>query len=96
MRNGPDGLSAGDIAEHLGLAPSSLSFHLSHLERAALIHSRREQRHIIYAADLAGMGRLLSFLTEDCCAGHPEICANIMPASTRAGPRTRAARTSPR
>ena len=78
VRHGPEGLSAGDIAESLSLAPSSLSFHLSHLERAGLIHSRRAQRRIIYAADLEAMGRLLAFLTADCCGGHPEICTNLI------------------
>ena len=96
VRNGPGGLSAGDIAESLSLAPSSLSFHLGHLERAELIRSRREQRHIIYAADLDGMGRLLAFLTEDCCGGHPEICASLMPAITKSAPRSRAAGRSSR
>jgi len=65
------------------LPPSSLSFHLGHLERAGLIASRRDQRHIIYKANLAGMRRLLSFLTEDCCNGHPEICADLIPARAR-------------
>jgi ArsR family transcriptional regulator, arsenate/arsenite/antimonite-responsive transcriptional repressor len=78
VRNEPNGLSAGAIAAHLALAPSSLSFHLSSLERTGLIQSRREQRRIIYAANLHGMGRLLSFLTEDCCAGNPEICASMI------------------
>lgn len=87
VANGPEGLSAGDIAASLSVAPSSLSFHLGHLERAGLIHSRRDQRRIIYAANLDGMGRLLAFLTEDCCGGHPEICANVMPAATIAGRR---------
>ncbi len=96
VRNLPDGLSAGDIAARLSLAPSSLSFHLGHLERAGLIRSRREQRHIIYAADMDGMGRLLSFLTEDCCGGHPEICASSIPATTKPGPRPRAPGRSPR
>ena len=89
VRNGPDGLSAGEIAASLALAPSSLSFHLSHLERAGLIHSRRAQRRIIYAADIETMGRLLTFLTEDCCDGHPEICANLIPAGARRGRRSR-------
>ncbi len=83
VRHSPEGLAAGDIAEHMQLAPSSLSFHLGHLERAGLIESRREQRRIIYTANLDSMRRLLSFLTEDCCQGHPEICAEMTPARRR-------------
>jgi ArsR family transcriptional regulator, arsenate/arsenite/antimonite-responsive transcriptional repressor len=48
----PEGLTAGDIAAHMQLPPSSLSFHLGHLERAVLITPRREQRHIL--AQLVG------------------------------------------
>jgi ArsR family transcriptional regulator len=100
VRNGRDGVSAGDIAAHLALAPSSLSFHLGHLERTGLIRSRREQRRIIYAADLDVMGGLLSFLTEDCCGGHPEICASLMPAvagvERRSTPSGRSSRSSSR
>ena len=83
VRHSPEGLAAGDIAAHMQLPPSSLSFHLGHLERAGLIASRREQRHIIYTANLAGMRGLLSFLTEDCCNGHPEICTELIPAHRR-------------
>lgn len=96
VRNGPEGLSAGDIADSLSLAPSSLSFHLSHLERAGLIHSRRVQRRIIYAADLEAMGRLLSFLTEDCCGGHPEICASLITGSAAGTRRASGLRRAPR
>ena len=96
VRNGPDGLSAGDIAAYLALAPSSLSFHLGHLERTGLIHSRRAQRRIIYAADLNAMGRLLSFLTEDCCGGHPEICSSLLPAVSGVGRRSAATGRSSR
>ena len=83
VRHSPEGLAAGDIAAHMQLPPSSLSFHLGSLERAGLIASRREQRHIIYTANLDGMRGLLSFLTEDCCDGHPEICADPSPARRR-------------
>ena len=83
MRHSPEGLAAGDIAAHMQLPPSSLSFHLGHLQRAGLIESRRKQRHIIYTANLGSMRRLLSFLTEDCCNGHPEICAELIPARRR-------------
>lgn len=83
VRHSPEGLAAGDIAAHMQLPPSSLSFHLASLERAGLIASRRVQRHIIYTADLGGMRGLLSFLTEDCCDGHPEVCAELIPPRQR-------------
>ncbi|HET9396977.1 MAG TPA: metalloregulator ArsR/SmtB family transcription factor, partial [Nitrospiraceae bacterium] len=50
FRQGPDGLSAGDIAERLTLAAPTLSFHLAHLHRAGLVNSRRDGNSIIYAA----------------------------------------------
>ena len=78
VRCGPEGMAAGDIAETLDMPPSSLSFHLSQMETAGLITRRREQRHIIYAADIQGIRALLHFLTEDCCNGSPEICGNLI------------------
>lgn len=77
IRTGPNGLSAGEIAQRLDTPPSSLSFHLSQLERAGLIRSRRESRRVIYAADIEGTRRLVSYLTEDCCEGRPEICGDL-------------------
>ena len=78
IRKGPGGMSAGDVAHRLGVPPSSLSFHLDRLERAGLIKSRRDRRRIIYAADIDGTRRVLTFLTEDCCDGHPEICGGLI------------------
>ncbi|MBI1329006.1 MAG: metalloregulator ArsR/SmtB family transcription factor [Alphaproteobacteria bacterium] len=71
---GPDGVSAGSIAEALGTPAPTLSFHLKELERAGLIAQRRAGRSLIYAARYDGMRALLSFLMKDCCAGRPEIC----------------------
>ena len=75
VRRGPSGLAAGEIAALLGLRPSTLSHHLAHLERAGLLRSWRRERQIFYAANVDGMRRLVSFLTEDCCQGHPELCS---------------------
>jgi DNA-binding transcriptional ArsR family regulator len=86
IRTGPDGLSAGEIAQRLETPPSSLSFHLSQLERSGLIRSRRESRHVIYAADIEGTRRLLSYLTEDCCEGRPELCGDLAGAIVGARP----------
>ena len=72
---GPDGMAAGAVAGKAGVSPSNVSFHLKELERAGLINQQRESRSIIYSANYDGLGQLLRFLMEDCCAGHPEICA---------------------
>src|SRR5205085_12560225 len=71
---GPAGLSAGTIAERLGVAPSSLSFHLQQLLHAGMVTQRRLSRQLIYAAEYGAMNQLLAYLTENCC-GRGTSCA---------------------
>lgn len=92
MRAGPGGMAAGAVAARIGVQPATLSFHLRELERAGLLTARRESRQMFYAPDFRGMRALLAFLTEDCCGGHPEICA-VMGAGGRVGPRAKAEET---
>ena len=75
VERGPEGLAAGQIAERIGLVPSSLTFHLQNLQRAELITQRRESRQLIYAADFSAMNGLVSYLTDNCCAASGESCA---------------------
>lgn len=79
MRAGPEGVSAGAAADAVEVSPSNVSFNLKELERAGLVRSRRDGRSIRYAADYEATGDLLRFLMEDCCSGHPEICAPALP-----------------
>lgn len=72
---GPDGVAAGAIAEGMEVSASNASFHLKELERAGLVTARRDARSIIYCASFDSLSGLLRFLMEDCCSGHPEICA---------------------
>lgn len=69
VKAGPEGIAAGAISEALELPPATLSFHLAGLTRAGLARSRQDGRFVIYSADFEGMGRLLAYLTEDCCGG---------------------------
>jgi ArsR family transcriptional regulator len=78
IERGPDGLAAGLIAESLGVHAATLSGHLAQLERAGLIASERRSRNVIYSADIEGAGALLSYLTDDCCRGRPDICRPIL------------------
>ena len=72
---GPDGAPAGDIGKSLGASSSRLSFHLSNLENAGLILSRRDSRRIIYTVDFEQVGGLMDYLLTDCCKDHPAILA---------------------
>ena len=74
VRAGAAGFAAGEIAEKLDIPANTLSFHLKELTRAGLVDSRREGRSIRYSLQVEGMQRLLNFLSEDCCQGHPELC----------------------
>jgi len=66
---GAEGMNASAIGERVGLAPATLSFHLSHLSRVGLIRGRQESRFIYYSADYSLMDDLLAFLTNNCCQG---------------------------
>lgn len=79
VQAGPDGLSAGLIAERLQLAPATLSFHLANLSRASLLRSRQESRYIHYAVDFTAVDALVAYLVEDCCQG-----ADCLPATAAA------------
>ena len=74
VERGPVGLPAGQIAERVGLVPSSLTFHLQNLHRAGLIAQRRESRQLIYSADFAVMTALVGYLTDNCCAESGAYC----------------------
>jgi ArsR family transcriptional regulator, arsenate/arsenite/antimonite-responsive transcriptional repressor len=85
VQAGPNGRSAGEVAQLLAVPPSTLSFHLKELDRAGLVRSWRVQRQIRYAADFEGLRRLLAFLTANCCNGHPEICGGLVEAVAACG-----------
>jgi ArsR family transcriptional regulator, arsenate/arsenite/antimonite-responsive transcriptional repressor len=86
VQAGPQGLAAGDVASALGVPANTLSFHFDRLRNAGLVGMERRGRSLIYSARYDTMNALLSYLTENCCAGRPEacaveICANEIPSS---------------
>lgn len=74
IKAGPEGIAAGDLAAGMGLTGPNMSFHLRLLEKSGLVRSSRDHRNIYYAVDITGVRDLLTYLTDDCCAGRPELC----------------------
>jgi len=77
VQAGADGLAAGSIAEKIGLAPNTLTFHFDRLRQAGLVTVRRDGRSMIYAARYDTMNALIGYLTDNCCGGAPEQCAPV-------------------
>ena len=78
VQAGITGLSAGSVAEKLGIPNSTLSFHLKELSHAGLVNSRQESRFIYYSANYQAMNNLLAYLTENCCAGEQACCTDAV------------------
>lgn len=66
---GPQGMTPSTMAEGLGIAASSLSFHLKELAHAGLVTQERASRNLIYRAAFDRMNGLLGYLTQNCCQG---------------------------
>jgi DNA-binding transcriptional ArsR family regulator len=78
VRNMPDGLPAGEIAQAVGAPANTLSAHLAVLSRAGLVSAERRSRSIIYKAELSQVQALTLFLLKDCCQGRAEVCGPLI------------------
>ena len=77
VKTGLEGMVAGQIASELAIAPNNLSFHLKAMTHAGLLSVEQEGRFQRYRANIPLMLDLIAYLTEECCAGHPEQCADL-------------------
>jgi DNA-binding transcriptional ArsR family regulator len=69
VKAGHDGLTIGQIAQHQGLAASTLAHHLRMLVGCGLVTQERSGREVINRVDFDEMHRILDFLTDECCSG---------------------------
>lgn len=74
---GREGRVAGDIASTLDLPATNLSFHLKTLTQSGLLSVEQEGRYQRYRANIPLMVQVIAYLTDNCCAGHPEDCAGL-------------------
>lgn len=89
VRQGLQGLVAGEIAGELDIPPTNLSFHLKALTQAHLVTVEQEGRYQRYRANMPLMLDLIGYLTAECCAGRPEQCVDVsatLPHAKRAAP----------
>ncbi len=69
VRAGRKGAPVGEVQRHLDIPPSTLSHHLARLVREGLVRQVRQSRHLICQADFETVEALVTYLTENCCAG---------------------------
>jgi arsenate reductase len=81
VKKGQDGMVAGEIATTLNVPPTNLSFHLKALTQTCLLMVAQEGRFQRYRANIPLMLDLIAYLTEECCAEHPEQCVEMREAS---------------
>lgn len=81
VKMGTEGMVAGEIASTLDIPSTNLSFHLKALTQANMLTVEQEGRYQRYRANIPLMLDLIAYLTEECCAGHPEKCADFRTAS---------------
>ncbi len=84
---GPSGLTPGALGDELGLAATTLSFHLKELTHAGLVSQARDGRHLIYRAVYEQMNAVLDYLTAHCCGGQPCEVAPVLNAPARRAPK---------
>lgn len=82
VKKGLEGMVAGEIAATLNIPPTNLSFHLKAMTHARMLAVEQEGRFQRYRANIPLMLELIAYLTEECCAGRPEDCAEMLAAYT--------------
>ena len=72
---GDVGMTAGTIADRVGLTPSQVTFHMKELEGSGLCTSTKEGRYVRYRVEPQAVQQLLEFLLNNCCRGRQDLCA---------------------
>jgi ArsR family transcriptional regulator len=69
VRAGEDGLTVGDIAAHLDMAPSTLAHHLRALVGAGLVLQQKNGREVTNRVAFDAVRETVAYLTAECCVG---------------------------
>ena len=77
IQAGTGGSPVGAIQQSLNIPASTLSHHISRLMRVGLVSQERRSRVLICRAEFQEMNNIISFLTENCCAGNADQSCEI-------------------
>lgn len=69
VQAGSAGANVGEIQQHLRVPGSTLFHHVTALVKVGLVIQEKKGREVICRANYEQMDGLLSFVTENCCAG---------------------------
>ncbi|SEL90524.1 transcriptional regulator, ArsR family [Sphingomonas palmae] len=78
VRNEPDGLTTGRLAEAANLSQSTFSTHLAVMAKAGLVTAEKQGRHQVQRAGIDTLRELMTFLAKDCCQGRAELCEPLL------------------
>ncbi len=69
VKAGENGLTVGEIGQHMDLAASTLAHHLRTLVDSGLVVQEKQGREVLNRVDFTQMRRTVEFLTSECCTG---------------------------
>lgn len=78
VKQGLEGMVAGEIASILNIPNTNLSFHLKAMTHAGMVTVQQEGRYQRYRANFPLMLETIAYLTEECCSGNPDQCAHML------------------
>ncbi len=70
VKNSLEGICPCEIAERLNIPRNTLSFHLSLLYQAGLVHKTKKGKMYFYRPDCKKIKETMSFLHNDCVTCH--------------------------
>ena len=71
VRQGPQGLTVGEIQKQLETPASTLAHHLRILSEAGLIIQEKSGRQVINRANFSKLQHLADYLLQECCVNAP-------------------------
>ena len=75
VRNGPVGLTIGELGDCSGVTGSTLTHHMKILTQAGMVEQKKNGRSIICAAvSFDEIQKLSEFLLQDCCVDRKVTC----------------------